>query len=341
MQKFFRLKGPERSSGQLGWRLVAVAFAVFAVCMAVSTGLFFATRHSEDEDASRRFLDGADDLAVKVVTEFGDHARDLRILAMRVSQVIEGRGALPDPPLFARLCEGLRSNPRRFFTSMLLLVNVSDAQRPRFEAMLTAETGMRKVIYNPVQGASTPMARYPWYSASLFTGNDSEAYTSFTKALRGAAATDQDEAFRQSRAGRVISSAPTLHTAALLANNVLILLQASLMVLPTLYERWVPGAAAVAASTGAVVPLPYCSGYVTCPADVDRSANSSDPRVSALTSMIGLDVPMCGLLPSKLGSLPDVMPLCLPLPRPLAQAMQAAAPAAPRCRSNSCRRRRR
>lgn len=215
MPRFLRLKSQDSAASRppVG-RLIAVALAVFIACMGISVGLFFAARSSEDADASRQFLDGADDLAVKVVTEYSDHARDLRTVALRTSQVIEGRGCMVGRPSFARMTEDLRFNPRRVVNTIGLSINVSDAQRARYEATLTAESGKPKWMYSPNLGPAVPIASAPWYATNLFVSNGSEAFWGFETTLRGWAWSPgfasplADQAFRQSRGGRVVASPP-------------------------------------------------------------------------------------------------------------------------------------
>lgn len=193
-------------------RLLLIGGAVFIIALAISLGVYFAALAAERRAAGNAFTAAAEDLASRILQDHLSHARDFRILSERTGRSMELAGALPSRRAFQRIADSFRTNPVRLFTGLGLAVNVSAAERDRFEAALTAENGVRKTLWNPMLGPNSTVPAASWYVANAIINTPQDPAKGYDKIRPGWTWTSvpelRDVLQRASRSGRSLSSSP-------------------------------------------------------------------------------------------------------------------------------------
>ena len=142
---------------------------------------------------------------------------DLRQTAYAVSHRIDGHGAAMSRADFHRAVQGLRFNSDRHWGGISFAVNVSYAQRPAFEALLTALNGIPKFILNS-SNSNLPAGVAPYYMPSLYVNIGTEAIVGWDTSRPGIDAMFaglRNTVTRARDEGRVMMDAPTLSSVAL------------------------------------------------------------------------------------------------------------------------------
>lgn len=149
-------------------RLAGAACGSFVVCAAIATALYFTTFANELQAASASWLSGADNVAGKILGDLGDQARSLRIVAERLSDVVEAMGEAPSRVQLEELTESLRAPPSNSWTGIGFSINISHGERARYERAISAEDGVARGMYVPGgPEPRPPTPRAPWYVVTM------------------------------------------------------------------------------------------------------------------------------------------------------------------------------
>lgn len=190
-------------------RMIAIAATVVALALAITLGVYFAALAAERKSAAVAFTSSSEDLATQLLHDNLAHARDYRIVSERVGRATENAGALPSRSAYAQHCKPFRINPNRVFTGLTMVVNVSAAERDRFEAALTAENGMPKTLLTPEGG---PVAAADWYATNAYINTPADALRGYDKLRPGLCLSSdahlRDTMLRASRSGRLLGTSP-------------------------------------------------------------------------------------------------------------------------------------